>query len=76
MILAGVIAYRDLPGRKADYTAHPSTWLHQDRWTDEYDTPDGPAALPPSRGVQRMEEHLAAKQARAQRRGQGHGDAG
>lgn len=72
VILAGVIAYRDLPGRKADFTAHPSTWLHQDRWTDEHDTQDGPAALPASRGQQRVDEHQAAKQQWLDRRGQGH----
>jgi hypothetical protein len=72
-LLAAAMTYRDLPGRKPDYTLHASTWLHQDRWDDDHATQGGPVA---SRGVQRMEEHLAAKAARQQRRGQGQDDAG
>lgn len=36
-ILAGAERYRDDPSRDPDlrYTAHPSTWLNQDRWLDE-----------------------------------------
>jgi hypothetical protein len=34
-IIKAAAAYRDWPGRKPDYTAHPTTWLNQERWTDE-----------------------------------------
>jgi hypothetical protein len=71
-LLAGAIAYRDLPGRSPAYTLHASTWLHQDRWTDEHTTAPGPAAAPVSRGQQRVDEHQAAKQEWLNRRGQGH----
>lgn len=75
-LLAGATAYRDRPGRVAKYTKHPSTWLHQDCWDDDPDVQPGPPALAASRGDQRMQEHLAAKAARANRREQGQDDAG
>lgn len=34
-ILKAAAAYRDDPQREPQYTAHPSTWLNQDRWEDE-----------------------------------------
>lgn len=34
-ILAGARRYRDDPNRAEQFTAHPSTWLHQDRWGDD-----------------------------------------
>ena len=34
-ILAGATRYAADPARKPDFTAHPATWLNQDRWLDE-----------------------------------------
>jgi hypothetical protein len=34
-IIAGAERYRDDPGRKAEYTKHPTTWLNQGCWEDE-----------------------------------------
>jgi hypothetical protein len=34
-IIKAAAGYRDWPGRKPDFTAHPTTWLNQERWTDE-----------------------------------------
>lgn len=35
-IIAGVMRYRqEVSGRELRYIAHPSTWLHQERWEDE-----------------------------------------
>jgi len=34
-ILAGAQKYADDPNREAEFTAHPSTWLNQGRWSDE-----------------------------------------
>lgn len=34
-ILEGATKYRDDPNRIDQYTAHPSTWLNQDRWDDD-----------------------------------------
>lgn len=34
-ILAGAKRYRDDPNRADEFTKHPSTWLHQDCWTDD-----------------------------------------
>ena len=34
-ILAGAQKYADDPNRVAQFTAHPSTWLNQGRWSDE-----------------------------------------
>jgi len=34
-ILAGAQRYADDPNRVAQFTAHPSTWLNQGRWSDE-----------------------------------------
>lgn len=31
--------YRDDPKRDPEYTANPATWLNQERWLDEYETP-------------------------------------
>jgi hypothetical protein len=38
-IIRGAVRYRDDPNRSDEYTAHPSSWLNQDRWDD--------APLPP-----------------------------
>ena len=35
VIVAAAAAYRDDPNREDAYTAHPATWLNQDRWDDE-----------------------------------------
>ncbi len=35
VIVAGAMRYRDDPHRVAQYTKHPSTWLHQDCWGDD-----------------------------------------
>ena len=34
-ILKAAAGYRDDPHRDPQFTAHPSTWLNQDRWEDE-----------------------------------------
>ena len=34
-ILAGAQKYADDPNRVAQFTAHPSTWLNQGRWSDD-----------------------------------------
>ena len=34
-IVAGAERYRDEPTRDPQFTAHPATWLNQDRWLDE-----------------------------------------
>jgi hypothetical protein len=34
MILAGAKRYAADPNREDEFTAHPSTWLNQDRWLD------------------------------------------
>lgn len=34
-IIAGAQRYRDDPGRDPKFTAHPSTWLNGERWTDQ-----------------------------------------
>lgn len=36
-IMAGVELYRQHPPSEAQYIAHPSTWLNQGRWLDEYE---------------------------------------
>jgi len=35
ILLAGAERYRDDPNRNAEYTMHPSTWLHNDSWENE-----------------------------------------
>lgn len=35
LLVAAAQAYRDSPRRKPDYTAHPATWLNQERWNDD-----------------------------------------
>ena len=34
-IITAAAAYRDDPNREPEYTAHPSTWLNQERWDDD-----------------------------------------
>lgn len=34
-VLAGATRYRDDPNRDPQFTAHPTTWLNQDRWGDD-----------------------------------------
>ena len=34
-IIAGAERYRDDPGRKPEFTKHPTTWLNQGCWLDE-----------------------------------------
>lgn len=41
-IVAGAERYRDDPTRKTDFTAHPTTWLNGERWTDEAARPPRP----------------------------------
>ena len=31
--------FKDLPGREAKFTPHPTTWLNGERWDDELDAP-------------------------------------
>lgn len=35
VITDGARRYRDDPNREDQFTAHPGTWLHQDRWSDD-----------------------------------------
>ncbi len=35
LILKGAAAYRDQPGRVAEFTKHPATWLNGDCWLDD-----------------------------------------
>lgn len=41
-VIAAAARYRDRPGRTAQYTAHPATWLNQGRWEDRDDGDPGP----------------------------------
>lgn len=41
-VIAAAARYRDRPGRTAQYTAHPATWLNQGRWEDDDDPGPGP----------------------------------
>lgn len=34
-LIAAAEAFRDDPRRKPDFTAHPATWLNQERWSDQ-----------------------------------------
>lgn len=47
-IIAAAASYRDDPQRNPQYTAHPATWLNQERWTDER-TPEGTPLVARSR---------------------------
>jgi hypothetical protein len=51
-ILAGAVKYRDDPNRSAEYTKHPSTWLHNDSW----DNPLLPAPAVRGRKLTNAEE--------------------
>jgi hypothetical protein len=51
-ILAGAVKYRDDPNRSAEYTKHPSTWLHNDSW----DNPLLPAPAVKGRKLTNAEE--------------------
>jgi hypothetical protein len=51
-ILAGAVKYRDDPNRSAEYTKHPSTWLHNDSW----DNPLLPAPAVKARKLTNAEE--------------------
>lgn len=53
-IVNAAVRYRDDPSRKPDFTAHPSTWLHQGRWLDE-DAPDD-GMMPVVRDAMRLLE--------------------
>lgn len=44
VIIRAAIAYRDDPARKPDFTAHPSTWLNDERYNDG--PPEDPASYP------------------------------
>jgi hypothetical protein len=48
LIIKAAAAYRDDPKRKPDFTAHPSTWLNDERYNDEHNTPDGALGYPTS----------------------------
>jgi hypothetical protein len=50
IITAGAIRYRDDPNRDPAYTAHPTSWLNAERWTDD---PLPPRSSGPARGVPR-----------------------
>ncbi len=42
VMVENALAYRNDPNRNPDYTALPTTWLNQDRWLDEPDSPSMP----------------------------------
>jgi len=46
-IIEAAKRYRDNPKRHPDYTANPETWLNQERWLDEPETPkqSGPVTV-------------------------------
>jgi hypothetical protein len=60
LIIAAAGAYRDRPGRKPEYTAHPASWLNQDRWTDEPNVDPAPPQPAPSTTDARMAQAMAA----------------
>lgn len=57
-IMAGVIAYRNDPGRNPDYTKYPATWLNADSW--ENAAVASPEAEALDRARLRREKELAA----------------
>lgn len=60
VIIAAAQAYRDDPSRKADYTAHPATWLNQGRWMDERAV-SGPVVVPDPARIVGTPEYETAK---------------
>ena len=46
-IIEAAKRYRDDPKRDPNFTANPATWLNQERWLDEYETPkqSGPVTV-------------------------------
>lgn len=38
-IISAASKYAKVPGRSLEFTAHPTTWLNQRRWEDEYPEP-------------------------------------
>lgn len=46
VIVAGARRYADDPNRDPQFTAHPTTWLNQDRWEDDPQPPRNGAAPP------------------------------
>jgi hypothetical protein len=61
VILEGARRYADDPNRHPSYTAHPSTWLNQERWAD---SPLPPREITPQ---ERKEQELAKSQEREAR---------
>lgn len=77
-IIAGAEAYRDDPRRKAEFTAHPATWLNHGRWMDEPDVPvahkSDPAQIvgtPEWKARIRAEEDAAIEAMRDESEGEG-----
>jgi len=59
-IIAGARRYRDDPNRQPTFTAHPTTWLNQDRWADD----PLPARPPPHRSRQQETDEIFDQAAR------------
>lgn len=63
-ILAGAQRYRDDPNRDPGYTAHPATWLNQERWDDDPLPPrsngNGSVGSRTVRNLQQMQEKRRA----------------
>lgn len=53
-IIRAAARYRDDPQRSTNYTAHPTTWLNDERWEDQAAEPPPDSGLfpPPRRGHQ------------------------
>lgn len=49
VIVAGAERYRDDPGRKPEFTKHPTTWLNQGCWDDELVSPRSSVTPPVAR---------------------------
>lgn len=58
VVIAGAVRYRDDPNRDAGFTAHPSTWLNQDRWEDD----PLPARISTARRLSPLEQNMARHQ--------------
>lgn len=58
VILLGAKRYADDPYRQPAYTAHPSTWLNQERWGDD---PLPPRPLTPEEKIKKDLEQSRAK---------------
>lgn len=58
-ILEGARRYAQDPNRRPQFTAHPSTWLNRDGWTDEPLPDEGPRSQQDRLQQSRDETHAA-----------------